>query len=282
MDIKDGVFGIAESTNKIAKAIFSLCFIATVIFNLAYAEQLSSSKSDQHSYIFDNPSSLSRSLNSELANILGETKIRIVSGGILSQPDFDEWSSQMGKNKAVKYQQALYAAFAGDDGPKSLRNIKVTNSSGQVTMNCVISHPSTDWHVTWAAGGLNMSTQYGEYNYTLNDVSEFVLYHESKHCLPNNAALPIKENLADVFAALIYRSKHHGKTAMLKDIISFRRHQLENTVPNEGPDFKQAAQAHDSRDTLQKVIDLDFEFDVQGLSIGELNKLADRIVSQHI
>ncbi|NOQ93963.1 MAG: hypothetical protein GQ547_04915, partial [Methylophaga sp.] len=233
-------------------------------------------------YIFDQPSLLSHAVNVELATLLDSTKIRIVNGGILSQSDFDEWSRQMGKDKAVKYQQAFYSAFAGDNGPKSLTNIRVTDSSGQSMMNCIISHPNTDWHVTWATGGLNMSMQYGENDYNLNDVSEFILFHEGKHCFSKTVSPITNENLSDAFAALVYRWKHNGKTAMLKDILGFRLHQVESINSVEDPDFKQAALIHDTRTILQKVIDLNFETDIQGLSITELNTLADNIVSRHI
>jgi len=298
MGIKDDVFEyFPESTNRVAKALIALYFIAasllsTALFNTAYADSPSFTASisslDEINltpplhfspYIFDSPFTLSQRVNSELVGILSSVKVRIISGGMLSPTDFDEWSHQMGKDNTVKYQQAFYAAFAGDNGPKSLTNIRVTDRDGRYSMNCVISHPSTDWHVIWGLGGVNMSMNYGDKDYNLNDVSEFVLYHESKHCISNNKLVIISENLSDTFAALIYRSKNNGKTAMLNDIIGFRHFQINNTVSSDDRNYKQAAHDHDSRNSLQKVIDLNFKSDIQGLSIVQLNELANKMVS---
>jgi len=302
MDIKDDVFGfVPESKNRVYKELISLYLIGiflftSAIFNTAYAKPPSFSASSSslinklnHTssfglppYIFDTPFTLSQRINSELRNVLSGVKVRIISGGILSPSDFDEWTHQMGKDNTVKYQQAFYAAFAGDSGPKSLSNIRVTDRDGEDTMNCVISHPNTDWHVTWEVGGVNMSMNYGDKDYNLNDVSEFILYHESKHCISNNNPVIINENLSDAFAALIYRSKNNGQTAMINDIIGFRHYQIKNTVASEDRHFKQAAHDHDSRNTLQKIIDLDFKSDIQGLSIVELNELANSMVSHKL
>jgi len=277
--------GISRSKIQLAHAILSkyligLCLLSTLIINTADAEQ-STLPIGLYSYLFDNPASLSRNINTELADILGETKVRIVNGGLLNQTDFDEWSKLMGKDKAVKYQQAFYSAFAGDNGPKSLTNVRVTDSAGQNTMNCIISHPNTDWHLAWEAGGLNMSMQYGHNDYNLNDVAEFILHHETKHCVSHHAQMIINENLSDVFAALIYRAKHQGKTTMIKDFIDFRHYQIKHSTIYGTVSFNKAAEDHDSRHTLQKVIDLDFITDIKELTISEINSLANQIVSEH-
>jgi len=288
MDIKDDGFGIPESKNILTHAIFctyiiGLLLLITAVFSTAYAgnEMIDSveSLSTEQSYIFDSPIPLSQHVNSELSEILNGTTIRIITGGILNKPNFQEWSSQMGKDETVNYQRAFYMAFADDNGPKSLSGVRVTDSLGNRKMNCMISHPNKDWHTAWDKGGLNMSMHYGDKDYNLNDISKFVLYHESKHCISNNTNIAINEKLSDTFAALLYRSKSNGKTAMLEDLIGFRQYQLEMTKTFNDTTFTQSARDHDSRNTLQKVIDLNYESDLKGLSIRELNYLANSIVS---
>jgi len=289
MDIKDDGFGLPESKNILTHAIFytyviGLLLLITAIFSTAYAENSMivrvESPSTEQSYIFDSPIPLSQQINSELSEILNGTTIRIINGGILNMPDFEEWSAQMGKDEAVNYQRAFYMAFTDDNGPKSLAGVRVTDKSGNNSMNCMISHPHKDWHAAWNKGGLNMSMHYNNKDYNLNDISNFILYHESKHCISNNEDVANSEKLADTFAALLYRSHNNGKTIMLEDLIGFRQYQLDMAKTFSDATFTQSARDHDSRNTLQKVIDLNYESDLKDRSISELNRLANSIVSR--
>lgn len=242
------------------------------------AELLPNSQQSE-SYIFDDPVALAKQVNSQLSPILGGLTIRIVRGGILTAPDLQEWRNTMGADKTRKYQQALYMAFAGDVGPISITNIRTTDRNGHHEMNCIISYPNDSWHIIWDIGGVNMSMQYGDKNYNRNDVATFVLYHESKHCLPTKDNLLVKENKSDAFAALMYRAQHNGDSQMLSDIIHFRQHQLDTTDNNDDPRLKRSALLHDSRATLKKVIELDFNSMIRGRSVVELNALADTLLT---
>jgi len=287
MDIKDEGFGIPEAKNKFTLVIFhtyiiGLLFLITGTCSTAYAENAIINSDERpytaQSYIFDSPIALAQQINSELSEILNGTTIRIINGGILNKTDFEEWSDQMGKNETVNYQRAFYMAFTDDNGPKSLAGIRVTDKSGNNSMNCMISHPHKDWHAAWNKGGLNMSMHYNNKDYNLNDISNFILYHESKHCISNNKDIAHSEKLADTFAALLYRSHNSGKTVMLEDLIGFRQYQLDMAEVLADNAFTQSARDHDSRNALQKVIDLNYESDLKDHSISKLNSLANSIV----